>query len=598
MWASRFQDKSSREEGLGRVQEQMEIDAECVGDVVVLVEQMKQMNLPDLLDQHIRRHQREEGLSWGWVLSIWLAYTVSQGDHRKLTVREWVRQTRETLTFTTGREIRELDFTDDRLTIALRHLSNDERWNQIEQDLGRSLIRVYDLPQETLRVDATTVSGYREGGEDSLWQFGHSKDDPTLRQVKVMMAALDPLGLPIATDIVAGQHSDDGLYVPALSRTLSCLQGKGKLVVGDCKMSATATRAYLQGEEQYYLTPLSQVGEVAKQMPSWIETGVALGERASKVLIVDEEKTEEIARGYELKRWCTYEKQHWEERVLVVQSLAWARALQQNLEKRLEKATAALLALTPPVGQGRRQIKEEKLLVEQAEGILEKYEVTGLLIYTYERECRVVEKLVGRGRNGPNRDRQVIEQVRYQIMTVRRNDAAIAKRVAALGWRAYVTNAPQARLPFEHAVLEYRNEYRVERDFGRFKGERIRIAPMFVKRDDQVKGLTRFLSIAVRLFTLMDFVPRRTLKEQKRAVAGLYLDSPSKTTTKPTAERLLRTFLHVKLIIIYLSDRIVYQVKGFSHVHQDIVELLGLPPDCYTSLNRTVLRVTQATAVA
>jgi transposase len=304
----------------------MEISAECVNDVVVLLGQMKQMNMPDLLDQRISRHQREEGLSWGWVLCIWLAYAVSQGDHRKLSVRDWIRQTHETLELVTGLEIRELDFTDDRLTIALRHLSEDEWWNQIEQDLARSLVRIYNLPQETLRADATTVSGYREGAEDSLWQFGHSKDDPTLRQVKVMMSVLDPLGLPIAMDVLAGQNADDGLYIPVLSRTLAYLPGKGKLVVGDCKLSALATRAYLQAQGQLYLTPLSQVGEVAKQMASWIEAGVALGKSANTVVVEDEEGTHEIARGYEFTRWCTSGEQSWEERVLVVQSLAWALA--------------------------------------------------------------------------------------------------------------------------------------------------------------------------------------------------------------------------------------------------------------------------------
>ena len=138
----------------------------------------------------------------------------------------------------------------------------------------------------------------------------------------------------------------------------------------------------------------------------------------------------------------------------------------------------------------------------------------------------------------------------------------------------------------------------MERDFGRFKGDLLGIAPMYVKRDDQVKGLIRFLSIAVRLLTLMEFVARRSLKEQKRAIAGLYLDSPVKTTTQPTTERLLRAFLHIKLIVISFSDRIVYQVQGLSHVHQDILGLLGLPLDLYTSLARTVSRVTQASSVA
>ena len=578
-------------------QEEIEINAECVNDVVFLLGKMKQMNLPSLLDGHIKRHPLEEGLSWGWVVCIWLAYVVSQADHRKLTVRDWVRQTQQTLTLAIGLEVRELDFTDDRLTIALRHLSQDEEWNEIEQDLGRSLIRVYNLPQETVRVDATTVSGHREGGENSLWQFGHSKDDPTLRQVKLMMAALDPLGLPVALEIAPGQQADDGLYIPVLSRVLSILAGKDKLMVGDCKMCAAAIRAYLQAQGEFYLVPLAQVGEVAKQMDSWIAKGVAMGAKANKVVIGEGEEAKEIALGYELKRQCSHEGQTWEERVLVVKSHTWAETQQRHLEKRLEKAEKALLALTPPVKQGQRQIKEEQHLVERATAILAKYEVTGLLTYTYERESQKTEKLVGRGRSGPNRERQVVEQVRYQMISVKRDEEAIAKRVAALGWRAYATNAPLTRLSLEQAVLEYRNEYLVEHDFGLFKGP-LGMAPMYVKREDQVKGLARFLSLAVRLLTLVEFVPRRTLKEQGRAIAGLYLDSPSKTTSSPTAGRLLRAFLHIKLIIISFSDRVVYQVKGLLPVHQEILALSGLPSDLYTSLARTVPRTVKAPAVA
>lgn len=580
------------------MQEHMEMSAECMSDVVILLEQMKQMSLPDLLDHRIVKYQREQRVSLGWVICIWLAYIMSKGDHRKVTMQDWVRGMRETLKQVTGLEIRETDFTDDRLTIALQYLSGDELWNQIERDLGQHLIRVYDLPQETVRVDATTVSGYREGGEGSIWQFGHSKDNPNLRQIKMMMSVLDPLGFPTALQLVPGQHADDGLYIPILEQTFRYLQRKGLLVVGDCKMSATAIRAYIQAAGDYYLTPLSQVGEVASQMQAWIEAGVAKGENLSKVQISDEEGTYEIARGYEMKRFCTYAGQNWEERVLIVQSHAYTEAQQHYLEKRLIKARAALLALTPPVGQGKRQIKEEKMLVARAEAILEKHEVTGLLTYQYTRESRQEEKLVGSGRDGPNRPRQVIEHVRYQITEVQRNAQAIAKHVATLGWRAYGTNAPQTRLSFENAVLEYRNEFRIERVFGRFKGDQLAIAPLFVKRDDQVVGLTRLLSLAVRVLTLMEFVVRRALAEQHRVLAGLYLDSSRKTTAKPTAERLLRVFSHIKLVSISFPDKVVYQVTEFSPVHQEIIDLLGLPSDLYTSLNQTLSRVSQASMSA
>ncbi len=142
--------------------------------------------------------------------------------------------------------------------------------------------------------------------------------------------------------------------------------------------------------------------------------------------------------------------------------------------------------------------------------MLAKHRVTGLLTYRYERESEQEVKLVGRGRAGAKRQQQVIEHVRYQIMTVTPNEEAIAHLVSTLGWRAYVTNAPQERLSLPNAVREYRHEYHIERGFGRLKGAPLSIAPMFVKREDQVVGLTHLLSVAVRILTLMEFVVRRS----------------------------------------------------------------------------------------
>ncbi len=88
-------------------------------------------------------------------------------------------------------------------------------------------------------------------------------------------------------------------------------------------------------------------------------------------------------------------------------------------------------------------------------------------------------------------------------------------------------------------------------------GDHLAIAPLFVKRDDQVVGLTRLFSLAVRVLTLMEFVVRRALAEQHRVLAGLYLDSSRKTTAKPTAERLLRVFSHIKLVSISFPDKVV-----------------------------------------
>jgi transposase len=568
------------------MKDDMQIHTERIDDFVVLLAQIQQMNLPAILDQHLPRHWLQQGLSWGWTASIWLAHIISQGDHRKVTVRDWVRQAHSTLEQVTGLDIRETDFTDDRLTIVLRYLSDEARWHSIEQELGQHLVRVYDLEKQVVRVDATTVSGYHDGGEGSLWQFGHSKDDPTLRQIKAMMATLDPLGLPVALDVVSGEQADDRLYVPTLERMLGCLDRQGLLVVGDCKMSALATRAYLQAQGQYYLTPLALLGETAQQMPQWIAAGVQRGEHLTEVLTEDGKHV--LAQGYEVDRTCVCGALSWQERVLVVRSPAHAHTQRRHLEERLERAQAALLALTPLVGRGKRQITEEGLLQSAAEAILTKHGVLGLLTYTYERQVEQEIKLVGRGRAGANRPQQVIERVRYQITAVERNEEAIAQLVSTLGWRPYATNAPTPGLSLEQAVQEYRHEYHIERGFGRLKGAPLSIAPMFVQREDQVIGLTRLLSVAVRILTLLEFVVRRALKQQGATLVGLYKDNPRKATATPTAERLLQAFVPITLTQVQLPEQVVCHVTPLTPVQQQILALLGFPLDLYASLARGI----------
>src|SRR5207249_9809053 len=82
---------------------------------------------------------------------------------------------------------------------------------------------------------------------------------PALPQVEVMQAVLDPLGMPLATDVVSGEHADDPLYVPCIARVQASLGRRGLLYVGDCKMASRATRAFIAAPGDCYLCPLPQV---------------------------------------------------------------------------------------------------------------------------------------------------------------------------------------------------------------------------------------------------------------------------------------------------------------------------------------------------
>jgi transposase len=571
------------------MESELTVTVERVDDFVLLIQVMMRLGLPAILDRHIPRHWLQEGLSWGWVATIWLAHILSQGDHRKLTVRDWVRQAHTTLEATTGLSMRDTDFTDDRLTIVLRELSKPEYWHAIERELGQNIVRVYDLSAERVRVDATTISGYHEGSEDGLFQFGKSKDNPELLQVKLMAASLDPLGLPVATDVVSGEQADDGLYVPIIDRLALTLNKAGLLFVGDCKMSAWATRVHIRAMGHHYLMPLSLVGEAGQDMPVWIQEAVdgkqVLWPIHTPGASVDEKP---LAEGYERTRVHTAQVEDrslaWTERVLVVHSQVYAEIMMRGLEQRLTNATAKLNALTPPRRRGKRQIEDEETLIAAASAILQTHRVEGLLSYTFERQVEQQVKYLGRGRGAAGRPQQVVERVRYQITAVVRDEAAITALQQTLGWRAYVTDLPAEQLSLVEAVLTYREEWQIERGFHRLKGAPLSIAPLFVKRDDQVTGLIHLLSIGVRLLTLIEFVVRRALKREHAQLVGLHAENPQKGTDKPTTERLLKAFSSINLTIIQFPDRVVHHVTPLSPLQERILTLLGLSPDIYRSL--------------
>jgi transposase len=566
------------------------VTTERVDDVPLLVAMMVRMGLPQVLDNHIPTRWTQRDLSWGWTALIWLAYILSEGDHRKVVMRDFVRGMKHTLREVTGQTVDELDFTDDRLAVLLRYLSNEDYWQGIEQELTENTIEVFDLEKETIRCDATTVSGYHEAVAGGVFQYGNSKDDPNRAQIKIMTGSLDPLGMPIATDVVAGNRADDQLYGPLIARMNTTLKKTGLLYVGDCKLGSWDNRLDIKGLEGHYLCPLPNTGETAKNLPGWIDQGVALDERDElTVFAVKNAKGEEEVKvkGYEIVREHTAEKDgkeiKWDERVLIANSPRHAQVQEKGLEKRMRNAEEKILALTPERGRGRRQITEEADLIVAVEGILKKHKVDGLVTYEYIKEVEREEKYIGRGRGSRNREKRVLERIRYVITKVDRDGERVHAEVKRFGWKVFVTDVPAQTVSFVEAMTCYRKEYRVERIFHRLKS-RLEISPPFVKRDDQVIGLTHLLTLGVRVLTLIEYVVRRSLARGNERLVGLHLENPKKATDTPTSERILKAFSEINLTIMNTGHDIIRHLSPLSRLQIDILSRLGFDSSIYNNL--------------
>jgi transposase len=547
--------------------------SERVDDIVLLLHVMMQMQLPQLLNERLPRHWKQQGLDWGWVIVIWLAYIVSEGDHRKVMVREWVEQRRQTIEQVCGIEIRATDFTDDRLSIVLKHLSQSERWQAIEGQLNQQTIQIYRLETETMRMDATTISGTHLVNEEGLFQFGYSKDDPSLAQVKLMLASIDPLGMPIATQVVSGEQADDGLYLPVFEQSRASLKETGLLWVGDCKMAALETRSQIHAQQHYYLVPLARTGQVPELLRQTLHEMRQQNATLHQVNPVRFDGSEGgKLSGYVGQRGIegrTVEGHEvcWREQLFLVHSEHHARQQQKGLEKRLQTASEKIQNLTPPVGRGRRQITSESELIEKAKAILKTHDVEELLEYTFEFQPQTKT-----------------HKARYEILQVHRQEEKIEAYQQDLGWRIYVSNAPAERLSFEQAVLTYRDEWILEHGFHRFKGKSLGAFPVFVQRDDQVQGLLHLLSLGLRLLTLVEFVVQRQLKQTKTSLQGLHPENPKKTTTNPSTERILKVFQNITLTTVEIAGQSHRHLTPLTPLQEQILQMLGLSSQIYTDL--------------
>ena len=152
---------------------------ERVDELPVLFGLLKQMGIQSIIDEVIEVHGNWQGLSPGWVVLIWLMHVLSEQNHLMEPVQRWGSQHLVLLRSLSKQEVKELDFTDDRLALCLLYLHHHQDWQRIKEQLGARLIRVYDLETGLLRIDATVGTVHHNPAEHTLFQWARRKPGST-----------------------------------------------------------------------------------------------------------------------------------------------------------------------------------------------------------------------------------------------------------------------------------------------------------------------------------------------------------------------------------------------------------------------------------
>ena len=559
------------------------ISVERVDDIPVLFACLKRLKVAEFLDNHFPPHHLWKGdLSFGEVVSVWIVFLLAEGDHRLYKLQPWAQRHALTLQACLGKPLRHLDFHDDRLADVLDRLAQHDPWTAFEADLNAHTVRVYDLDASLFRIDTTTVSSHASVvSEDGLLQFGHSKDDPDRPQLKVAATALDPLGMPVTTVVVPGDRADDPLYVPQIQQVQRSFGTGGKTYVGDCKMAALATRAYLASTQDFYLCPLSEKqlsrqDRLALLQPVW--QGRQTLQQVHRPQATPEQEPKLVAEGFSLDVAVQAEVDgvavEWTERRWLVRSVAFAQGQQGQLESRLQRALEQVEQLNRR-SQGKKRLDAQQIQ-EAARAILEKQRVEGLL------DVEVVTTLRERAlRRYGLRPAQVVRDEEHRVQSHRREEA-IEQAKREMGWQVYGTN--HLELELAAVVWAYRGQYRIEEGWSRLKGRPLSLSPMYLAIESRMVGLVLLLSVAVRLLTLLEWQVREKLREGGETLKGIYPGQPGRRCSRPSAELLLGAFEGISLTVVEVAGQQTAHVTPLTALQQRLLVLWDLPPDLFHRL--------------
>ena len=264
----------------------------------------------------------------------------------------------------------------------------------------------------------------------------------------------------------------------------------------------------------------------------------------------------------ETSKWVT-----WHERYLVAYSHIFATAQIRGLHERIEKAKASLELLAQKPGN------DLELLNTKVAAILKHHRVNQLLLVTTAAQTITHTRYINKGRPTAHSPMTQATEIQLQLQSACQPNA-IKEAEQLAGWRLYVTNAPVERLSLNAAIVYYRDQWIVERGFHRFKRGQLPALPIYFQNQDRIVGLMFLLTLALRLFTLMEFVVRLALATAQEKLSGLYDGNPLRATERPSAEQLLKAFDNITLYL--LPDTSLF-VTTLSALHRQILSLLKLP---------------------
>lgn len=332
--------------------------------MLLLLGWMEQMQIVTTIDQHWQPHREWEGLSYGQLTVLFLAFVLQQREHRLSCFKAWLAAHRHVIQVATGWTVGLKHGTDDRLGSLLETLGGDsERLVSFRHHFGQHFIQAYALPSDVARFDTpppltpTKPRPLLVTRNTPFWILALAKiSAPTCSSSNRPWVPYDPAGVPLLSETLPGNGSDDPLYILTWHGFVRILGHHAFLFMADAKAESLLTRATIAQRGGFYLFPLPITGDVHTLLRQWVREPPIPIKPLQLPTSASDPTPREDGRGFPTWRQMPETLEDgtavsWRERWLVSQKSAQAEQQKERLYKHRAKAEVVLAKLKPKSGE-------------------------------------------------------------------------------------------------------------------------------------------------------------------------------------------------------------------------------------------------------
>lgn len=553
----------------------LDISNEQVGALPLLLGIIADLGIRDLIDAQISPHGG--GASIGSIVSAWICHLVLARDRQPGALGGWVARQSPTLSAMLESPPHPSDYTEERLDAILTILGDHGIQAALDTAMLRHWALSHHLPAQTVRLGhmsigvAQTPGGLLERHPDRPGP-GHR---PDLHRLKLLLATLDPLGLPLCCRPMLRGADSDELYLPAYGAAMRALGKPDVLVIGDRKLSTLPVRGHIAAQGGYYLcahNPTSDPGQLA----AWVDLALTrpntwrLQESLdAQTLAVQLDAV--IVAWKRAQTWSdptTMQSHSWAERVLLVRVTAQQARLRRLRERALTRLTAELHRLSQVLPTSRKLYRQEADLAQAVASRIGGARLEGV-VQTSLRAVTLPDATSA-----------------WYVEAVWVNLSAWQAMVERLGWQVYLSNTSTTQHAVRTLVTLYRQHAAHDRGLGRLKAHTLWLRPDGRRDEARLAGLIWLLCLALRVLSLTEHRLHAAVLARGESLAALHPHGRARTAAMPSAEQVIAAFRNIKLTVLRGDGWQQHHVSPLSRTQRYIIDVLGMPHDLYTRLER------------